>query len=124
MSPLMFPSSPRTVVCACASEHGAEDEHAVPLPVGATNSVLLVAARATIGTATANPRATIAPTVVVAIRPSRGPVRGVDIMFCAFFRGGEERRMLPLTFAADGLLCVDSSVTLSSLRRKLKHPPA
>jgi hypothetical protein len=40
----MFPSSTRTDCWAWVSEHGAEAEHAVPLPVGETNRVLIVAA--------------------------------------------------------------------------------
>src|SRR3954471_23617160 len=93
MSPLIFPSSARTEDCACASEHGAEDEHAVPLPVGDTNNVLIVAARATSGTTTANPRATVAPTATLAIRPSRGPVRLSEIIDPHFLSEG--RRSVP-----------------------------
>jgi len=80
MSPLMLPTSARTEAWACGSEHGAEDEHAVPLPDGDTNKVVIVAARDASGTAATNPRATTAPNAALANRPFRRPVRVSDII--------------------------------------------
>ena len=85
----MVLSSARTEACACDSEHGADDEHSVPLPVGDTNNVLIVAACDTDGTATTNPRAvTTAPNAARTIRLYRWPARVSDIVVCTCFQEG------------------------------------
>jgi hypothetical protein len=64
----MEPSKVRTEACACVSEHGTDDEHAVPLPAGDTNKVLIVAARAATGTAATKPRPVRAASDILANR--------------------------------------------------------
>jgi hypothetical protein len=82
----MSPSSARTEACACGSEQGAEDEHAVPLPVGDTTNVVIVAARDAIGAAAMIPTVANALRAALATRPYPWPVRVSDIMAVLLLR--------------------------------------
>src|SRR5437763_8723913 len=57
ISPLMFESIASTDDLACVREHGVAELQALPLPVGETNRVLMVAASAVAGAVTAAVRA-------------------------------------------------------------------
>jgi len=82
MSPLIFPSRARTDCCAWVSEHGAEDEHAVPLPVGETNRLLIVAACDTVGMAATPAAISAAASADLAGRPVRRRGWGSDRIVC------------------------------------------
>src|SRR4051794_25488998 len=81
MSPVMLPSMASTEAFACVSEQGAAAEQEVPLPVGETYTVVMVAACDATAGATTPPAASAATTAALrGRRPPAGRLRGVNIM--------------------------------------------
>src|SRR5689334_20835239 len=80
-SPVMLPSTASTAAFACVSEQGAAAEQEVPLPLGETYTVVMVAAcDATAGAAMTPPAASAATSAALSGRPPAGRLRGVNIM--------------------------------------------